>query len=129
MKTRRVAPQSRIKPLTGSPSRRALPEVMDVLPWPKGYGFTGGDMWWRNVLSQSERERLNNLIGLALLDDKICDRLVTKRDPDLLSTFGLSEQAQKWLIGIEAATLKDFAQAIAAATNLPYLDASSPEAA
>jgi hypothetical protein len=102
---------------------------MDVLPWPKGYGFTGGDVWWRNVLTQSERERLDNLIGLALLDDKVCDRLVTKRDPDLLSTFGLSEQAQKWLIEIEATTLRDFAQAIVAATNPPYVDASSSEAA
>ena len=42
--------------------------VMDVLPWPSGYGFNGGDAWWQHTLSQSERERLDDLLGLALLD-------------------------------------------------------------
>ena len=67
--------------------------VMDV----NGYGFSGGDKWWRYVLSHSEHERLDNLIGLALLDSKICEQLVAKRDPALLSAFGLSEQTQTWL--------------------------------
>ena len=105
-------------------TRPAVTEVMDVLPWPKGYGFAGGESWWRRVLSQSDRERLDNLIGLALLDSKICERLVVKRDRALLTTFGLSEQAQDWLMGIKASTLKDFAQAIVNANETPYLISS-----
>lgn len=99
--------------------------VMDV----KGYGFSGGDNWWCYVLSHSEHERLDNLIGLALLDSKICEQLVVRRDPGLLSSFGLSEQTQTWLRDVKATTLKDLAQAIVAATKPSYFDAASWEAA
>jgi len=129
MNTRRTTPVTRTNPATRSAVRRTPPVVMDVLPWPQGYGFTGGETWWRHVLSQSERERLDNLIGLALLDNNICEQLVTKRDPALLSRFGLSEQAQKWLMGIQASTLKDLAQAIVVATKPAYVDTASKEAA
>ncbi len=88
------------------------PVVMDVLPWPNGYGFAGGDNWWRHTLGQTERERLDNLVGLALLDAGICEQLVTKRDPSLLSTFGLSGQTQDWLKSAPASTLKELAQLI-----------------
>jgi hypothetical protein len=105
------------------------PVVMDVLPWPGGYGFAGHSTWWQHVLSQSERERLDNLIGLALLDNEVCERLVTKRDRALLSAFGLSEQTQDWLKNITASTLKELAQAIVEATRPGCLDALSSEAA
>ena len=111
------------------PLRRTQTEVMDVLPWPRGYGFTGGDTWWRHVLSQSERERLDNLIGLALLDGKVCQQLVAKRDPSLLSSFGLSQQTQDWLTGIKASTLKDFAQAIIDSTSPAFSENACGEAA
>lgn len=94
------------------------PVVMDVLPWPSGYGFNGADAWWQHTLNQSERERLDDLLGLALLDNNFCEQLVVKRDPSLLRTFDLSEDTQQWLVGIQASTLKEFAQAIVAAT--PY---------
>lgn len=103
--------------------------VMDVLPWPSGYGFNGHGTWWQHVLSQNERERLDNLIGLALLDNDVCERLVTKRDRALLSAFGLSEQTQNWLKNIAASTLKELAQAIVEATRPGYFDAISSEAA
>jgi len=93
------------------------PVVMDVLPWPNGYGFTGHDTWWHHVLSQSERERLDNLIGLALLDTKVCERLVTQRDSSLFSTFDLSDRTQDWLKSIQATTLKELAQAIVGQTK------------
>ena len=91
--------------------------VMDVLPWPNGYGFSGGDSWWDNTLNQSERERLDNLLGLALLDNKVCEQLVVKRDTSLLAAFGLSEDTQRWLSGIKANTLKEFARAVMAVSN------------
>ena len=118
MNTRRSSPQLHVNP--NGVTRPAMTEVMDVLPWPKGYDFAGGESWWRRVLSQSDRERLDNLIGLALLDSKLCERLVVNRDRSLMSSFGLSEQAQEWLVNIKASTLKDFAQAIVASSHSAY---------
>ena len=91
--------------------------VMDVLPWPDGCGFSGGDEWWQHTLSQTERERLDNLLGLALLDNKVCDQLVTQRDPSLFGAFDLSESTRRWLISLKASTLKELAEAIVAASN------------
>jgi len=110
-------------------SHRTTPMVMDVLPWPNGCGFSGADNWWRDALGQSERERLNNLIGLALLDPTICEQLVAKRDPALFTTFGLSARTQDWLSTVGAANLTELAQAIMAASNLFSFDAGSVEAA
>ncbi len=112
MITKRASPESRANPGTAPAPRPNPPVVMDVLPWPSGYGFAGGDAWWQHVFSQTERERLDELIGLALLDKTACEQLVTERDPRLLSTFGLSEQTQDWLRSLKATTLKDLAQAI-----------------
>lgn len=102
--------------------------VMDVLPWPNGYGFSGKDEWWQHTLDQSERDRLDNLLGLALLDKNVCEQLVVKRDSSLLAAFGFSEETQRWLTRIHASTLKEFAQAVLAAFN-PYSDGAASEAA
>jgi hypothetical protein len=111
MKTRRASPKSDIKPGTVSASRHTPSVVMDVLPWPSGYGFGGRDNWWRHVFSQSERE------------------LVTKRDPALLSVFGLSKQTQDWLKSLQAGTLKELAQLIVAATKPRHYDVARSGAA
>ena len=97
--------------------------VMDVLPWPNGYGFSGADAWWQYTLSQSERDRLDDLMGLALLDKNVCEQLVVERAPSLLRAFGLSEDTQRWLTSIKANTLKEMAQAVLAAST-PYEVAS-----
>jgi hypothetical protein len=104
------------------------PVVMDVLPWPSGYGFTGGDIWWQHTLSQSERDRLDSLLGLALLDKNVCEQLVVERDPSLLAAFNLSKDTQRWLTNIKASTLKDLAKAVLAASNL-YRSEGASEAA
>ena len=67
------------------------------------------------VLSADDRESLDALVGQAMLNTRICDRLIGSRDERLLSEFGLSEAARRWVSGIEAVTLKDFAQALLAA--------------
>ncbi|SRR5258708_23510725 len=107
---------------------RNTPVVMDVLPWPGGYGFVGGDAWWEHTLSQGERERLDDLLGLALLDKAVCEQLVMRRDPSLLDAFGLSAETQRWLTGIEVSTLKEFAQAVLAALG-PQQERIASEAA
>ena len=95
--------------------KNSTPVVMDVLPWPNGYGFTGGDNWWQHTLSQTEKDRLDNLLGLALLDHSVCDQLVIQRDPSLLAAFGLSDDTRRWLTNIQANSLKELAQAVLAA--------------
>ncbi len=86
--------------------------VMDVLPWPDGRGFSGSGKWWEYVLNQDEQQRLNNLMGLALLDTSICDQLLNKHDDSLLNAFDLSAETKAWLRSIEASNLVELAEAI-----------------
>ena len=88
--------------------------VMDVLPWPSGRGFRGGASWWDYVMSKDERRRLDTLMGLALLDADVHDRLVHLRDESLFSAFGLSYETQLWLQNLEVTSLVELAQAIVA---------------
>jgi len=94
--------------------------VMDVSPWPNGQVFTGGTVWWNYVMSKSERQRLDNLIGVALLDTAVREQLVTRRDDGLLSAFGLSSETKEWLKAQKATSLVELAEAIAAC-NRPAL--------
>jgi hypothetical protein len=86
--------------------------ITDVSPWPGGRGFTGGNGWWQHVLNQDERKRLDNLIGIALLDTQVSERLLADKDDDLFSAFGLSEETRQRLRATEAHTLADLAQAM-----------------
>ncbi len=102
--------------------------VMDVLPWPNGYGFSGAETWWKHTLSQSERDRLDDLLTLALLDSSVREQLVVKRDSSLLTAFDLSPQTQHWLRAIKAVNLEELAQAVLAVINSD-LARNTPEAA
>jgi hypothetical protein len=88
--------------------------VMDVSPWPQGHGFSGADTWWNYVLSKEERRRLDQLLGIALLDDEVRERLVEHRDRALFEAFGLSTETQTWLCSVQAASLTELAQAVVA---------------
>jgi uncharacterized protein GlcG (DUF336 family) len=88
--------------------------VMDVLPFPQGRGFSGADAWWDYVLGKEERKRLDQLMGLALLDRDIHDRLVEQRDHALMDAFHLSAETQAWLRAIPARSLTELAQAVVA---------------
>ena len=87
-------------------------QVMDVSPWPNGYGFAGRAAWWDYVLSKDEQQRLDKLMGLALLDGDIQARLVKERDDSLLTAFGLCDETRAWLHSIQAASLTELAEAI-----------------
>jgi len=86
--------------------------VMDVLPWPQGHGFAGTRDWWDYVLSKDEQQRLNHLMGLALLDESVCEKLLVGRDDSLLKAFDLSAETQARLRAIQAESLVELAQAI-----------------
>ncbi len=98
-------------------SQPADPRTTDIVSPPDGESTTGDSGWWRWCFSQSERERLDHLVGLALLDAEICERLVNKRDPSLFSIHGLSRQTQDWLKIVPAKTLKELAQLIVEVTK------------
>jgi hypothetical protein len=99
--------------------------TMDVLPWPNGHGFQGANVWWDHVRSKEERKRLDNLMGLALLDEDVCRRLLQDRDSGLFTAFGLSLETQAWLRAINAATLVELAEAILAGPQTQYLEEAS----
>ncbi len=88
--------------------------VMDVVPWPDGHKFAGAKAWWDHMLSKDEQGRLDNLMGIALLDAGVRERLLKDRDRSLLSAFGLSEETQARLRSIQAGSLAELAQALVA---------------
>lgn len=99
--------------------------TMDVLPWPAGHGFQGTDSWWELVRSKEERKRLDNLMGLALLDEDISRRLLKDRDASLFAAFGLAQETQLWLRSIKATTLVEFAEAILSGPQTQVLEEAS----
>lgn len=97
-------------------SQKYQTPVMDVLPWPQGQGFAGANAWWDYMLSKDESRRLDNLMGVALLDEDVSQRLVTDRDDTLLASFGLSKETRVWLRGVPATSLVELADAIVSRT-------------
>ncbi len=98
--------------------------VMDVSPWPNGRGFTGADVWWDYVLSKDEQCRLENLLGVALLNGDVRERLLHSHDNSLLAAFGLSQETQAWLCSVKASSLAELAQAIVSQRQRTSLEAA-----
>ncbi|MEO8608063.1 MAG: hypothetical protein ABI690_09290 [Chloroflexota bacterium] len=86
--------------------------VMDISPWPQGHGFAGGKQWWEHMSEQNEQKRLDNLMGVALLDSEVCERLLSGSDDTLMSAFGISAETQHRLKSAQASSLTDLAQAL-----------------
>jgi hypothetical protein len=84
---------------------------VEISLWPGGHGFETADAWW-DVMDKDEKQRLDNLMGIALLDTEVRERLVNKRDKSLLTAFGLSQETQNWIREINATSLIELAQAI-----------------
>lgn len=86
--------------------------VMDISPWPHGKGFNGGKEWWEYLSTKDERKRIDHLLGMALLDETIRQRLIDDRDESLFIAFGLSDSTRQWIRRIDAQSLSDFARAV-----------------
>jgi hypothetical protein len=69
-------------------------------------------VWQGFLLSHDEKQRIDHMMGSALLDDKLCHRLVKDRDTSIMSAFNLSSETQRWLCSIRASSLDEMAQAI-----------------
>ena len=103
--------------------------VMEIAPWTYEKRFAGSSLWWDYILSKSERMRLESLIGLALLDQSICGRLLEDHDEALLNEFGLSEETKQWLNMLKADTLHELAEAISTSIDMPSAISCYSEAA
>jgi hypothetical protein len=51
-------------------------------------------------------------MGVALLDEAVCDQLLHGRGDSIMASFGLSEETQRRMRNARASTLADLAQAI-----------------
>ncbi len=69
-------------------------------------------VWHGYLLTQEEQRSLDYMMGRALLDSKFCQRLLEKRDANLLAEFNFSSATEEWLCSIQAASLNELAQAV-----------------
>jgi hypothetical protein len=60
-----------------------------------------------------ERNSLDALLGAALIDPSIRQRLVHRRDTSLLTSFAIPAPLQLWLKNLPAGSIMEIAQAIA----------------
>jgi hypothetical protein len=70
-------------------------------------------VWWSQVLKQSERQRLDILMGLACTDPTLCHLFVVERSPYILQLFNFSVETQRWLRTLTPINLEDMATIIA----------------
>jgi hypothetical protein len=68
-------------------------------------------------LSPVEREKLDQLFAQAMIDERIHERLVRRRDVEFMAQSGLSTEVQSLLISIRAASLEDLARVITERTD------------
>jgi hypothetical protein len=92
-------------------AQRKTEPVMDIHPWPNGLGFEGRDAWWESIGRLEEQQKLDQLVGTALLSEEVCQQLL-HHDEDLLLKFHLSEPTRRWLMSIQADSLTEFAEAL-----------------
>lgn len=74
--------------------------------------FQRPQVWQGFLLSYEEKQRIDRMMGSALLDETLCRRLVKDRDTAVMSAFELSAETQNWLRSIRASSLDEIAQAI-----------------
>ena len=92
---------------------------MDVVPFPSGQGFTGRNAWWEYIRSQSQRDRLDLLMAVALMNEQVGYALLN-HDPTLFNIFEFSLETVAVLIEIKADTLEAFAQALVLKRNSDF---------
>jgi hypothetical protein len=65
------------------------------------------------MINSEERQKLDRLLGAALVDKGLCQRLIQERDHSLMSEYQLTDETQDWLRSVQASSLMELAQAIA----------------
>lgn len=91
----------------------ALREQLPARSLPqRTFKFQRPNVWPGFLLSQEERQRIDRMMGCAMLDDTLCRRLVKDRDTAVMSAFELSIETQNWLCSMSVSTLDEMAQEI-----------------
>ncbi len=91
-------------------TKSTIPTI-DIYSWPDGLGFSGLEAWWAYVRQQTDSEKLDLLMTMALLSSSICERLLV-HDPDLLKHFRFSVLTLERLSAIQATSIEAFAAAL-----------------
>ncbi len=91
--------------------------VLDIAPWPNGHGFSGRKTFWEYVMRTDERQKLDQMLGIALLDPSFRDQLLHHRSDQLLQLFGLAPDTLDWLKTVQVNTLPELARAVSGAQH------------
>jgi hypothetical protein len=84
---------------------------MDIVPFPGGQGFAGGDDWWEYVLTLDQVSRIDILMTMALVSEEICHALLS-HDQLLLNVFEFCPETLDLLKEIKVDTLEKYAQVL-----------------
>ena len=64
------------------------------------------------LFSEQELRKLNQLVGAALTNRSICQRLVNQRDATLQSEFNLATETWQYIASIKVGSLDELCQAL-----------------
>ncbi len=95
---------------------KMLIPTIDIYPWPDGMGFRGLEAWWEYVRQQTDSEKLDLLMTMALMSTEISERLLI-HDPDLFKHFKFSALTLERLSAIQATSIEAFAAALIGQTH------------
>jgi len=98
-----------------APAPRFETAVLDIAPWPNGHGFSGRKTFWEYIMRTDERQKLDHMLGIALLDPSFRDQLLNHRNDQLLQLFDLAQDTLDWLHTVQANTLPELARAVSSA--------------
>lgn len=96
-------------------TKTSIPTI-DIYPWPNGLGFSGLEAWWAYVRQQTDNEKLDLLMTMALMSSAICERLLI-HDPDLFKHFRFSALTLERLSAIQVTSIEAFAAALIGQTH------------
>lgn len=71
------------------------------------------------VLSAEEMGKLDYLVGMALLDKDVCQRLLHGKAEELIAALDLSRDTRTWLNQLQVSSLTDLASAILRGAGYP----------
>jgi hypothetical protein len=97
-------------------STHLIQPVIDLYPWPNGSGFSGIEAWWTYVGRQSEEDKLDLLITMAHLSNRVSQQLLA-HDLELFDQFQLRPQTITCLCAIQSDCLSTFVRVLVEQNN------------
>jgi hypothetical protein len=92
--------------------------VLDLCPWPTGFGFQGAADWWFYVTSRNEEEKLDLLLAAALLNNDVREKLLN-HDLSLFDRFQFSPETLILLSQMRAETLTKLCKGLISQASPP----------